>query len=253
MRPVTMKKRIFLSNTLMVLIALLILFGIGGFSVLLFKEEFMNIIEQNAQLSDDTYEVQKLLYEQQEQPVDWEQLGRSLGSYDFQLYVSDADHLEQYSNVRHREWECIEELERDDFSYDRVRLYNMENVTIARCRVLVQEEPYMVYAVSCAKKTSLWGIDRGVFEMFIIVFVIAGMIIIAGLLLCSQIFTKLMIRRIMKPVDELNQAAIRINDGNFDEPAGYHEKDEFGEVCPGNDAFCTAEAAERSRGISGYA
>lgn len=227
----TMKKKIFLSNTLMVLIALLILFSIGGLSVLLFKEEFMNIIEQNAQLSDDTYEIQKILYDQIEEPVDWEQLGRNLGSYDFQLYVSDADHLEQYSNVRHREWECIEELERDDFSYDRVRLYNMENVTIARCRVSVQEEPYMVYAVNYAEKTSLWGIDRGLFEMFIIVFVIAGMIIIAGLLLCSQIFTKLMIKRIMKPVDELNQAAIRINDGNFDEPVGYHEPDEFGEVC----------------------
>ena len=64
----TMKKRIFLSNTLMVLVSLLILFGIGGVSVLFFKEEFMKRVRQNAELSENIYEVQTILLEQQKEP-----------------------------------------------------------------------------------------------------------------------------------------------------------------------------------------
>lgn len=227
----TMKKRIFLSNTLMVLISLLILFGIGGFSVMLFQDEFMNVVEQNAELSDDIYAVQTLLMEEQKNPSPWEELSRKLQVYSFELYVSDQNHAEQYSNARHSEMECIEELEDTEFQASGVKLYSMENVTIAKCMVSTGTEAYYVYATYYPGELSLWGMDRGMFEMFIIVFIIAGIIIIAGLLVCSQIFTKLMIKRIMKPVDELNMAARRINDGNFDESIVYQEQDEFGEVC----------------------
>lgn len=227
----TMRKKIFISNTTMVLISLLILFGIGGFALLLFKEEFMRIIEQNAELSDHIYEVQTVLMEEQEDPNGWIKLSQKLKTYGFELYVSDENKKVQYSNVRHSEEECIEELEKNNFTYQGVKVYSMENVSIARCYVTVNGSTYMVYATYYPKDLSLFGMDRGVFEMFIIVFIGAGIIIIAGLLLCSQIFTKMMIKRIMRPVDELNRAAIRINEGNFDEPILYEEDDEFMEVC----------------------
>lgn len=227
----TMKKRIFLSNTVMVLISLLILFGIGGFGVLLFKEEIMRIIEQNAELSDDTYEVETLLLQQREKPDSWEVLSGKLAEYKFELYVSDSDQNRVYSNVRHSELECIEELDEDTVASDRIKLYSMENVTIVRSIIQVEQEDYMVYAAYYPQELSLWGMDRGVFEMFIIVFIISGIVLIGGLLLCTQLFTKWMIKRIMKPVDELNRAAKRINDGNLEEPVRYEENDEFGEVC----------------------
>lgn len=227
----TMKKRIFLSNTIMVLISLLILFGIGGFSVLLFKEEFMNIVEQNGELSDDIYEVQTLLLEEQKTPGTWEDLSQKLKKYNFELYVSDTKRKEQYSNVRYSEMECIEELDNSEFTFDKVKLYSMEKVTIAKCIISKDSTDYYVYAAYYPAELSLWGMDRGMFEMFIIVFIIAGIIIIAGLLLCSQAFTRMMIKRIMNPVDELNMAAQRINDGNFNKPIHYKEQDEFREVC----------------------
>lgn len=227
----TMRKRIFLSNTAMVLISLLILFGIGGCSVLLFKDEFMNVIEQNAVLSEQTYDVQTLLMENQKNPSDWEELSKQLEGYHFELYVSDQNQNKQYSNVRHSEKECIEELEDSEFTSEKVQLYSMESVTIARCIVKMKGEDYYVYATYYPGELSLWGMDRGMFEMFIIVFAIAGIIVIAGLLLCCQLFTRSMIRRIMKPVDELNQAALRINNGNLNESIQYDVDDEFGEVC----------------------
>lgn len=215
----------------MVLISLLILFGIGGFGVLLFKEEIMRIIEQNAELSDDTYEVETLLRQQSKKPDSWEVLSGKLAEYKFELYVSDSDQNCVYSNVRHSELECIEELDEDTVASDRIKLYSMENVTIVRSIIQVEQEDYMVYAAYYPQELSLWGMDRGVFEMFIIVFIISGIVLIGGLLLCTQLFTKWMIKRIMKPVDELNQAAMRINDGNLEEPVRYEENDEFGEVC----------------------
>lgn len=227
----TMRRRIFLFNTVMVLLSLLILFGMGGVCVLLFKGEFMKLLEQNAELSDDVYAVQTILLQQQKNADSWEMLARTLSQYQFELYVSDEAQNEIYSNAKHSEMECIEELEEGEFADSGVRLYSMEGITIARCRISVDGNSYAVYAAYSPGERVLWGIDRGIFEMFVLVFAIAGIAMIAVLLLCSQLFTKIMIRRIMKPVDELNQAAIRIKEGNFDEPVSYCVRDEFGEVC----------------------
>ena len=227
----TMKKKIFLSNTAMVLVSLLILFGIGAFSIKLFKHEFMDVMGQGAALSEHTYEVQTLLLENQQNPVEWEKLAGQLAAYDFELYVSDMDLQEQYSNVRHSEWECIEELQQEEFSSEQVQLYSMERVTIARCLVEKDGNSYHIYATYCPEEVSLWGMDRGMFEMFLIVFVVSGIVGIGGLLLCCQFFTRAMIKRIMRPVDELNQAAVRIKEGNLEQPIQYEEPDEFGEVC----------------------
>ena len=60
----TMKKRMFISNTVMVLISLLILFGIGGMCVGLFKEEIMKVVEQSAELPDTMTDVEQLLQKQ---------------------------------------------------------------------------------------------------------------------------------------------------------------------------------------------
>lgn len=227
----TMRRRIFLFNTVMVLLSLLILFGMGGVCVLLFKGEFMKLLEQNAELSDDVYAVQTILLQQQKNTDSWETLSKTLSQYQFELYISDEAQNEVYSNAKHSEMECIEELEEGEFTDSGVRLYSMEGITIARCRISVEGNSYAVYAAYSPGERVLWGIDRGIFEMFVLVFVIAGIVMIAVLLLCSQIFTKIMIRRIMKPVDELNQAAIRIKEGNLDEPVSYCVRDEFGEVC----------------------
>lgn len=238
----SMKRKIFISNTAMVLISLLILFGIGGASVMLFKDEFMGIVKQNAELPDNIYEVESILKNDTEVPVSWQVLSDELSAYDFTLYVSDANDRRIYTNARHGAMECIEELEKDPMDTEnisRVRVYSIEDATIARS-VMSDEAGslYNVYAVYYHGERSLLGMDRGVFEMFIIVFIIAGMIIIAGLLLCSQIFTRMMIKRIMEPVDKLSDAALRIDSGNFDEPIQYEHNDEFAPVC---DTFNTMQ------------
>lgn len=238
----SMKRKIFISNTAMVLISLLILFGIGGASVMLFKDEFMGIVKQNAELPENIYEVESILKSDSEAPDSWQALSDELAAYDFTLYVSDEYDKRVYTNARHGAMECIEELEKDPMDVEnmsRVRVYSIEDATIARGAMSGTDgRMYNVYAVYYHGERALLGMDRGVFEMFIIVFIIAGLIIIAGLLMCSQIFTRMMIKRIMKPVDELSDAALRIDAGNFDEPIKYEHNDEFSRVC---DTFNTMQ------------
>ncbi|MDD3219533.1 MAG: HAMP domain-containing sensor histidine kinase [Lachnospiraceae bacterium] len=227
----TMKKRIFISNTAIVLVSLLILFGVFGGAFGIFKDEYMSGMEQEAGLADHIYDIQTLLMEEQKIPDSWEALSQKAGAYNYELYVTDMENKVQYSNVRHSEEEFIEAFENTAFSSEQVKLYNMEGVTIARCIITADGTDYNVYVACSETSRSLWGMDRGMFEMFIIVFVIMGIIVIAGLLFCSQIFTKRLINKIMKPVEELNHAAQRINQGDLDTPITYDEKDEFLEVC----------------------
>lgn len=227
----TMKKRIFISNTIMVLISLLILLAVGGICAKMFKSQILDIIQQNSELSDNAYDVQTILMEQQESPDTWLSLERKLSDYEFELYVSDSNKDKVYSNARPSELECIEQLEKSEIDSDIVKLYSMERITIARCVVNVAGQNYTVYAANSSPDNLMWGIDRGVLEMFFIVFIVAGIVVIAGLLLCCQIFTRWMIKRIMRPVDELNSGAERVMNGNLDEPVVYNEDDEFGVVC----------------------
>lgn len=269
-----MKKKIFISNTIMVLMALLILFSVGGVCVLLFKGEIMQVIQQNAKLADHVYEVQGILdgigsdnnsavgdkagsdenaavgdkagsedsraagnntVAGNGEKTYWEQLSDTLSQYDYELYVSDQDKNKIYSNLKHRENECIEEIESTKLPKNKLKLYNMENVTIVAytfdASAGSESDIYHVYAACYDQENYIHGIDRGIVEMFFIAFIVAGIVVIIGLLLCSQAFTKLMIKRIMEPVDELNNAANRVNAGNFDEPVVYDKNDEFAEVC----------------------
>lgn len=227
----TMKRRIFISNTVMVLFSLLILLGLGGVIVELFKNEFMNVIGQNSQVAPNNYEVQGILKDVSIYDGDWDALSDALATYNYKLYVSDDNSEKVYSNIRHRQWEVIEELEKTDFDSEQIVLYSMENVTVAKEKVLINDEVRYIYATYCPRESSFLGMDRGLFEMFIIVFVVAGILAILGLLLCSQIFTKMLIKKVLVPVEELRLAAKRIEEGNFSKKVEYSNEDEFLEVC----------------------
>lgn len=226
----TMKRKIFISNTIMVLISLLIMFGIITCGALLFEDQVRNVVKQNAEVKGNVTAVETIIKDEKSY-TSWKQLDDKLQIHGFDLYVSNENNDKIYSTVSHRSFECVEELEDNKLGSKDVHLYSMEGITIARYVVTVDDVDYNVYATYSAGQKSIAGMDRGMFEMFIIVFISGGILIIIALLLCSQIFTKMMIKRIMKPVDQLNSAVNRINDGNFEEPIIYEKNDEFAEVC----------------------
>ena len=87
----------------------------------------------------------------------------NLESYNFELYVTNTDLTEQYSNIRHSERECIEELEKTSISGEQIKLYSMEKVTIMKCLVNVNSIDYYVYAAYCPLDLTFLGMDRNNF------------------------------------------------------------------------------------------
>lgn len=89
----TIKKRIFISNTVIALISLLLLYGIFGGVFEIFRNELMNGPEKQARLSEHTYEMQTLLLEEQNKTESWEALALRAQDYGFAIHVADEDKL----------------------------------------------------------------------------------------------------------------------------------------------------------------
>lgn len=227
----TLKRRIFVANTGMVLFSLLILLGIGSILIDIFKGEFLNVLGQNTTLADHTYEVQTELLNLDSYQENWDKLSEKLSEYGYELYVSDAQHKKTFSNVRHSEMECIEELEKMQNETDKVFLTNMEGVTVVRIHIAANQGQWNVYACYYNGEDSFLGMDRGMFEMFIIVFIVTGVLTVVGLVSISQMITVRLTKKILKPVNELAKAAKRIDDGNLEEKINYTNEDEFYDVC----------------------
>lgn len=227
----TIKKRIFYANTFMVFISLIILLGIGGGLISLFKDEFLNRYGGISKLSDNSYEVRSLLQGFKKYEEDWDSAADALSGYNFRLNVSTASDKNCYKNLRFNEWEAVESVLTAEKNKNRVDIYLIEGVTILTTQYEVNGTVYDVYASNCPDEISFWGMDRGMFEMFLIIFLVIGFLSIALILLCSQFFTKYLIRKISEPIEKLGTAAERISAGDLSVPINYQKEDEFKNVC----------------------
>lgn len=227
----TIKKRIFYANTFMVFVSLMILLGIGGSLISLFKGEFLYWYGGISRLSEHSYEVQDVLQDMEGYGNDWDAVAEVLFKYDFRMNVSTASDEKYYKNLKFNEWEAVESVLKADKEVGQIDTYLIEGVTILVTQYEVDGTVYDIYTASCPEDNSFWGMDRGMFEMFLIVFLVIGLLSIAIILLCSQFFTKYLIRRISEPIEELSMAAERISGGDLSVPIHYQNEDEFKSVC----------------------
>lgn len=227
----TIKKRIFYANTMMVFVSLIILLGVGGGLITLFKGEFLDWYGGISRLSEHTYEVQDLLQNADEYPADWDAFADALAEYDFRLNISTESDEKYYENLKFNEWEAVEAVLAADKKAGRIDSYLIEGVTILVTRCQADGVIYDIYAASCPEDISFWGMDRGMFETFLIVFLVIGLLAIAVILLCSQFFTRYLIQKISEPMEELSIAAKRVSDGDLSVPIDYQQEDEFKSVC----------------------
>lgn len=227
----TIKNRIFHANTIMVFVSLMILLGISGGLISLFKGEFLNWYGGISKLSDNSYKVQNVLHGLEGYEDNWDAVADVLSKYDFRLNVSSVSGERYYKNLKFNEWEAVESVLSANKDVGQIDTYLIEGVTILATQYEVDGVVYDIYAASCPKDISFWGMDRGMFEMFLIVFLVIGFLSIALILLCSQLFTKYLIRKISEPIEELAMGAKRISGGDLSVPIQYKNEDEFKSVC----------------------
>lgn len=238
----TIKKRMFIVNTILLILALAVIFGIAAIIISIFGEKTIEMIEQNGQLSENAYNVAGMV--ENYEPSDADSLSDFadlLLEEGFSLFAGESmKKTVLYNGMNKGERECTAQiinsslkLREKNEAYDEpdtVQLFQMENRTLIR-RV-IEIDGKQIFLVACSQRDGqLLGVDRGLVRGFILVFVFSEIIGICVLIGYNLFCTRFFIGKILKPVDELSRAALRVRDGNFDEPIVYEVKDEFGEVC----------------------
>ena len=227
----TMKRRIFLTNSCMVLLALLVLLLVGGGMLSLFKNELSGWYRSNSKIADHYETVYDMVPDLFGTSSDWAKAAKELEAYDYRLLVRSEDHRTVFENAKHSEEESAETLYKVDKKKGSIDSYLIEHTTIISLRCEVDGKQYDCYVLNCPSDASIFGMDRGLFEMFILIFLTVGVITILVVLGLSQLLTRSLIRKILSPVQELDRAAQRVTEGELGQRIGYQNPDEFKSVC----------------------
>lgn len=227
----TIKKRIFLTNSCMVLLSLLILLVVAEGMFSLFKDELLGWYRDNSKIADNYEAVYDAVPSLIENTDGWESIAQKLQAYDYRLLVRNDRQRTVFTNVKHSEEESAETLYDVDKKTGQTDSYLIEHTTIISYRCTYNGQQYDCYVVNCPSDASIFGMDRGLFEMFIVIFLTVGGVVIVGILILSQLMTRGLIRKILEPVYALDCAAHRVTEGELQERIQYQNEDEFKNVC----------------------
>lgn len=93
-----------------------------------------------------------------------------------------------YNNAKHSEEEGTEALFYTPNDVGKITTYLVESTTVLATRVTVDDNFYDIYAVNCPSELSFRGMDRGMFEMFIVVFLVVGILATAEFCCSARFF-----------------------------------------------------------------
>ncbi len=227
----TIRKRIFRANSLIVVLALSILLIIGGSILLLFKERLLNWYGDNAAISQQYSVMEKEISEMNFSDTNWENYAEKAGNHNYRMIVVNEKGKEVFCNAKHNEVEVAEALLKREKEKNHLESYLVEGVTVFVTSRSISGDNYDIYFVSSPSGTSILGIDRGMFETFIVIFFVVGIASIVLILLLCQWMTKRLTDNIMEPVNLLDHAASRVMQGNLDKTIDYQLEDVFKKVC----------------------
>lgn len=219
-------KRIFISNTLMVFLPLVMLLAIGG--VVINVQQIGN--NRNFEIDQTIFLVESVLEQQQGTVPDWPALSTKLTAYDYQLYVA-RDEIVIYSNVDHRQDKIASYLQTVKLSGDQPSAFFDTGVTAIGKLISIGDKTYHVIALNPNNHDERFNASQSQPEIFLLRFLLVGLASIAVLLLISQLFTKRLVKRIMTPIHKLTESAKRIEEGDLSIPIVYKGEDEFETVC----------------------
>ena len=224
----TVKRRIFISNTRMVLVTLCLFLFVNMLVINLYESKNKNSMIGSSELADNTEQIRKLL-------TDWNpsprgeainNLATKLNRYGFSICV-ELDSEVIYSNTDFPVSELInyigDYLETDG----KVHTYVQDYMTVITQYDM--NEKMKVYAIA-GEYHEFWS-QKNSLTTILMLLLIDGIFCIVALLLISQIFTKRLIEHITKPLDALSKGAKRMKEGNFSEPVKYKGDVEFEYVC----------------------
>lgn len=231
----TIRKRIFKSNTWIVLLSLFALLIIGGTVILIFEDTYIKTLADNAILQENAYNVQTLVnnykFENDNSiKTDFSNLNKLLAKYDYQLYITDG-RKKVYSNLQHNQIESVEIMNSEITYTNKSALYVWEDKTLIARNIKKESSIYNLIVIHSAEKSGIFKLNLGTFELLILSFLIVGIGSILVIFFISRFFTQKLVNQIMIPIQKLMDGAGNIEKGNLDEPVIYEGEDEFERVC----------------------
>ena len=224
----SLKKRMIRSNLIMLAAAFLILAAAVFGAALLFKGKIAKEMEslEYTQLNENVVPVAGLM--DQAGTVGYEELADDLSAYGYRLVVIE-DGIATYGEERRDAKEILDHFNFDTHKAEETEIYYSEGMTIVG-RHLISPDTYF-FAID-GKEKSWWitPVKHAVSSFFSALCVLAA-ITAAALFFLSVIFTRMMLKKIVTPLEALEKGADRIQQGELSIPVMYHGDEEFEKVC----------------------
>lgn len=227
----TVKRRIFISNTRMVLVTLSLFLFVNMLVINLYESTYKNSMSDSSELADNTEQIRNILTDWNPSPKEEaiNNLATKLNRYGFSICV-EIDSEVIYSNTDFPVSELIDGIGNYFEMDEKVHIYVQDNITVLTQNDM--NEKMKVFAIA-GEYHEFWS-QKNSLTTILILLLIDGIFCIGALLIISQIFTKRLIEHITNPLDALSEGAKRMKEGNFSEPVKYKGDIEFEYVC---DAF----------------
>lgn len=232
----TIKKRMFISNTLMLIIPALVSILMIFISVFLFMNLFYKQFMDEAVKENNLSYIHELLVEQSKEFLDssedvtdstlYHTIKKYLSSQEMKLEIYDdtgvvctigSSNSSQTENVLVSAMESLGG--EGSISIDRSCLYGE--------KILADGKTYHVMIYSSGE------IQESQYNEFLVknIIVILCIMIIAAVIVTNRFLTKFVFRKIETPLDILTEGVHQIRDGNLDYRIEYDGNDEFQSVC----------------------
>jgi Signal transduction histidine kinase len=230
------RTRIFASNTAMVLMGLVVLVAVSSTLLSAFAPRYNQAARRV--IGEEVFKVEGYLKALPDEKIDFEKLRSDLAPYRYAPVVLKGDEV-VYSAADEnvlawvRDWVSTGGPVRENHS-----MMLMEDATILRAAKMIDGEEYTILAPLEGSRPTIR--EQTPFAHFQRDFVIVCIAVVAGLLVLSQLFTRILSKRIMTPVDALTAAAHRVSAGDYETPIVYKGDREFEAVC---DAFNQMQVA----------
>ena len=219
-----MKRRIFLYNTIVVIVALVALLAVSSVVIRRVSKTYagrpVSVEESRAP------QVQELLERWEPRTGSWAQLDMQLGELGYRLHVTQGER-EIYSSLDRLQAGLFRENEGTAWTREgSVCIWGGGALAVG-----IQIDNYTVVAMTLPDMPEVFGQPRMQTEAVMISLLLIGTAAILVIASLSMVSTHFQIKYVLRPVNALTQAARRIEQGDFSQPVGYTGQDEFTAVC----------------------
>ncbi len=206
--------RIMVSSALLVFLSLVSLLSVISIIIILFPGD-----PGKELLDKDIFHAKEILDRFDASGRDWDSLKDRLSVYGYKLLVVEDDKV-VFSTLNDSQGSII-----NSFKSMKLEQSTLAGKVQEMTFAAVAEGTYSIFAVG--GRTD----NPNEFNYFLQWFLIYGIIVVAIILLLSQLFTRKMAWHILRPLNALTDGAKRIEKGDLSKPVIYTGKDEFASVC----------------------